>query len=101
MATRIARHISIVLPANIGRMSLSPDMYKKPISNSLHAPCASPQTISAALTTGETELIDKLLDVCTQYQQAGDPQLSDLVDRIGMKLMQSFISRKKDEPRGA
>lgn len=101
MPTRIARHISIVLPASAGRISLSSDMYKKPISNSMHAPCASPQAVSTSLTTGETELIDKLLEACTQYQQAGETQLSDLVDRIGMNLMQSFMTRKKDDPRSA
>ncbi|WP_156444358.1 hypothetical protein [Celeribacter halophilus] len=44
-------------------------------------------------------MIDKLLEACTQYQQAGETQLSDLVDRIGMNLMQSFMTRKKDDPR--
>lgn len=41
----------------------------------------------------EVNLIEKLLDACSYYDDQGDPVLSNLVDKIGMTLMQSFLSR--------
>ncbi|WP_460274197.1 hypothetical protein [Celeribacter sp. ULVN23_4] len=41
----------------------------------------------------DTEVIGRLLDVCNEYQQQGEEELSVLVDRIGMRMMELFMHR--------
>lgn len=64
------------------------------ISNLQRAPHFAVDGQPAALKEDESKLIDQLLDVCSYYSDKGDANLSELVDSIGMKLMQSFLARK-------
>jgi hypothetical protein len=63
------------------------------ISNMQRAPYFSINGEPSVLTDYEAKLIEQLHDVCNYYCEHGDPKLSDLVDKIGMNLMQSFLSR--------
>lgn len=63
------------------------------ISNMPRAPYFALDGQPALLLAHEAKLIEQLLDVCSYYCDKGDPKLSALVDKIGMTLMQSFLSR--------
>ena len=41
----------------------------------------------------EAQMINRLIDICTGYQEKGEEELSQIVDRIGLTLMQAFIKR--------
>jgi hypothetical protein len=69
---------------------------------SVRLQCAANETLAprsrvnappVALKQRDAEMIDRLLDVCSHYDAAGDTQSSVLVDRIGMTLMQIFMDR--------
>lgn len=63
------------------------------ISNLQRAPHLSVDGQPAALKEHESKLIDQLLDVCSYYCDKGDTNLAELVDKIGIALMQSFLAR--------
>jgi hypothetical protein len=72
------------------------------ISNMQRAPYFALDGQPALLLAHETKLIEQLIEVCSYYGEKGDPNLSALVDKIGMTLMQSFLSRhasRHDRPR--
>ncbi|WP_321364418.1 hypothetical protein [uncultured Celeribacter sp.] len=71
------------------------------VSNSAHAPGSAPASGHSKLTAREAEVIERLLNVCTHYQHIGDHQISELVDRIGMALMQAFMARNTPEANDA
>ncbi|AJE45969.1 hypothetical protein [Celeribacter indicus] len=48
-----------------------------------------------ALSEKESALIDRLIDECIQYEDDGEDHLSEIVDRIGSKLLQAFLERAR------
>jgi|GEM_PF-7113280 hypothetical protein len=52
----------------------------------------SPQ-MQPGLPPRESEMIERLLELCTEYQHQGKHDLAALIDRIGMRMMQMFLER--------
>lgn len=46
-----------------------------------------------SLSAQQRRTIDNLLNACTDLQQQGEDRLSQLVDRIGMTMMQQYLAR--------
>lgn len=95
---RQRRRLLIALPPGQPCLTLSADVRMALVSNSAHAPDNAQQHSHPHLTAHEAEVIERLLSVCTYYQHLGDHHLSELVDRIGMTLMQAFMARNTPEP---
>ena len=64
-------------------------------SNLTRAPHLTTESMPALLNQHETQTIERLLDACTEYERTGDGHLSDIVDKIGMKMMQHFVTRPR------
>ncbi|MBW6419369.1 hypothetical protein [Celeribacter sp. PS-C1] len=67
------------------------------VSNSPYPPGMSHEHSHPHLTTHEAEVIDRLLTACSEYQHNGEDLNSELVDRIGMNMMQAFIARNSEK----
>lgn len=68
------------------------------VANEAHAvaiarPMASHASAAVVLGEKEAAMIDRLIDICTQFDQSGEEHLSQIVDRIGVSMMQAFLDR--------
>ena len=95
---RRKRRLLIALPPGRPCLSLTTEVRLATVSNSGHAPDAPHDSKTPHLSLREAETIERLLTACTYYQQEGKHALSDLVDRIGITMMQAFIARKSRMP---
>jgi hypothetical protein len=69
-----------------------------PSDNRTHSPRFDAPQPLPDLHAQDSALIDRLLEMSTQYHHEGQDELSALIDRIGMRLMQMFLARSPDTP---
>ncbi|WP_417279923.1 hypothetical protein [Celeribacter sp.] len=95
---RQRRRLLIALPPGQPCLTLSAEIRMALVSNSAHSPANARTHSHPHLTAREAEVIERLLSVCTHYHYLGQHHTSELVDRIGMNMMQAFLARKTPEP---
>lgn len=80
------------------RLSFTGIDHNRAASNAAGAPYYCAEGKPALMSESEANTISRLLDVCAQYEQQGDTHLSEIVDRIGLSLMQVFLMRAHVRP---
>ncbi|SFJ73575.1 hypothetical protein [Celeribacter neptunius] len=113
------RRVEIALPAEVCSLAFTRDMPVQPVPGNIpSAPFTearngktagrkirrTPQAGEnrqthqplPALSAQEHKTIQNLLDACTDLERQGENQMSQLVDRIGMTMMRSYLDRARD-----